>query len=180
MDIFQNLVSVIEAIIALANLIVIIYFTYTERKEKRTKEKEESENRKKEKEEDIQQRRREIIYSKIIAGTLFEVVERYFDDCVKMVEQIMQKNYVERPQIIEELSIEFQAAKRTFKQTILSVLGSLNRDAYMEVKEFLEIYEDRMMYAFEKNPISWYATIQCIDKTRVEIMKCLLKMELKI
>ena len=177
-EMFQNIVSVFEAVIAFANLIVIIYFTNKERKEKEEREREEEQRKSQEREEEKRQRRRETIYSKIVVGRLFEVVDRYFDDCVEMIEQIKKKSPSERMEYIEELSDRFQTSKRVFKQTILPLVLSLNKEADQDIRKVLEEHEDKIMNALEKNPFSWYAVTQHVDKTRVEIMKALLKMEL--
>lgn len=179
-DIFQMIVSVVEAVIALANLIVIIYFTRVERKEKLEREKEEINERKKERTFEIQQNRKEIIYSKIVAGRLCNIVEEYFDDCLRMVNSIECANYQERDALIEAVTDEFQKKRSSFKNIILPILDALNEDEYNKVKRYLEEHQDKMIEAFSKGQKIWYREKQHIEKIRVQILKGLLQMDIEV
>ena len=71
----SEIISVTEALIALANLIVIIYFTRKERKENRERER-----------ESHKEKRSEMIFD-IVVKRLFDITNKYFDEVFRMVDE---------------------------------------------------------------------------------------------
>lgn len=163
----SDTISVIEALIAFANLIVIIYFTGKERKENREREK-----------ENHKEKRSEMIFD-IAVKRLFDVTNKYFDEVFRMVDEFSKKPTQERKNVdISPLYNQFQREESVFRHMILSVLQSLNEESERNVKEILDQFQDQMGSQFESKFWKKWETFRCIDEARVKIMRTLLKMEI--
>lgn len=164
----SDIISVIEAIIAFANLVVIIYFTRKEQRESREREK-----------ESYREKRSEMIFD-IVIKRLFDVVNKYFDEVLSMVDEFSKKPISEREKIeISPLYNQFQHEKNIIKHMILSVLKPLNEASERKVKEILEQYEDTMGKQLEDKFGNKWEMIRCIDEARGKIMEVLLTIEIK-
>ena len=180
MTIFQMIVSVFEAGIALANLIVIICFTKVEWKAQKEREKKEEDEHKRERELEIQQKRREIVYSRIIAGRLCEVVEEYFDSCLSLISEVENADHKSRVTLIEEMPGKFENKKRSFKNIILPTLQALNKKECAKVKKYLDDHQDIIIEAISQNRRFWHLEKSHIDRIRIDILSGLLQMDIEI
>ncbi len=163
----SEIISVTEALIALANLIVIIYFTRKERKENRERER-----------ESHKEKRSEMIFD-IVVKRLFDITNKYFDEVFRMVDEFYKKPPQEKKNAdISPLYNQFQREESVFRHMILSVLQSLNEESERDVREILDQYQNLMGNQFESKFRNKWETSRCIDESRVKVMKVLLKIEL--